>query len=100
MSFTAGSQGGEYNHKLTIQEMPMHLHNDYAAVEGYDGWPKTTIAKYSLVFKINDGYYNYEQKVVPAAEISLNARGSYVGGDANHNNTQPYITVYIWHRVA
>ena len=93
MSFTAGSQDGEYNHKLTIHEMPTY---QFTAGQVYEyklantGINKSNIDPYSSYQFL----YIDQSSNTPTSILSTNA----IGGDANHNNIQPYITVYIWHR--
>lgn len=80
MSFTAGSTGGEYKHKLTVDEMPKHHHY---------------ISGYSSAFGTNY-YYN----LVGGTNNYGSKNTSDNGGDEPHNNIQPYITVYFWKRTA
>jgi hypothetical protein len=75
-SFSVGGTGGEYNHQLTVAEMPSHSH--------------------VLPIGNNNG---------SAVDKSLGGGGSGMstnpaGGDGAHNNLQPYIAVYIWRRVS
>lgn len=83
---TAGKTGGEKAHKLTESEMPKHRHSpmqpNYDSGTNY-GWHASATAQ-------NNGAINYN-----AYEAT-----SYSGGDASHNNLQPYITVYMWVRTA
>ena len=84
MSFTSGSTGGEYEHKLTINEMPSHNHKLYAR-----GGPTTqTSSPFAANKPITQGSNSYGFDV------------SNTGGSLAHNNIQPYITVYFWKRTA
>lgn len=83
-TFTANSTGGEYKHKLTVEEMPSHAHKLQ-----FRGGPNA-----------QDSYPFADNK--PMLQGS-NAYGKWVdntGGDVPHNNIQPYVTVYFWVRTA
>lgn len=81
MSFTANSTGGEYKHKLTVDEIPNHNHQYYSPV-----------VQKVATSSSGSTYGNYNKQYL----IGTN----YVGGDGYHNNLQPYITVYFWRRTA
>ena len=81
---------GEYKHVLTINEMPSHTHQQVLytttvnnnggditqnAVEANLGWFTTTIG-------------------------SPTGHTKSTGDDESHNNIQPYITVYMYRRIA
>ena len=83
MSFTANSSGGEYEHTLTIAEMPEHGHG------------------YKLAYGGNDPVrgFNYGNSFVGSFDDS----DQFIvnnGGSQPHNNIQPYITVYFWRRTS
>lgn len=80
MSFATNSEGGEYSHTLTTDEMPSHSHyiNGYSNAFG-------TKYYYNLV----GGSNTYGSKNTEAT-----------GGGQSHNNIQPYITVFFWRRTA
>ncbi|QFP93504.1 tail fiber protein [Edwardsiella phage vB_EtaM_ET-ABTNL-9] len=73
----AGSEYGEYDHKITKDEMPTHSHG----VGGYGGTSGGGGAAAG-----ND------------ISVIFNTRPE--GGDKPHNNVQPSIVVYFWKRVA
>lgn len=95
-TFKNSDVGGEYFHKLTTAEMPSHSHGvgilsdsstkvsgnlDYTigrSITNRIGWSDTEI----MYGRVNAGY---TQKV---------------GENGNHNNIQPYITVYMYKRVS
>lgn len=83
-TFTANSTGGEYKHKLTVEEMPSHTHK--------------------LKFRGGQGAQpNYPFGDNRPMLQGSNAYGQNVdetGGDVPHNNIQPYVTVYFWKRTA
>lgn len=81
-TFNVGQTGGEYDHQLTIQEMPEHDH------------------ELRLV-----GAGNNVTGGVPFQYAENNSAwfGSYTkktGGSWTHNNTPPYLAVYMWKRVS
>lgn len=78
-TFTAGQTAGEFQHVLTEAEMPSHSH-DYTRI-------------------------NYTERVSAGNEADrAGTEGLYTtqstGGDAAHNNMQPYRVVDIWIRTA
>lgn len=79
-TYAAGTTGGEAEHTLTVDEMPSHNHNFKATANA--------IASGS----------NYSRMASDGKET-----GSVIvaaGGDQPHNNMPPYLTVYMWKRVA
>ena len=91
MSFTASSIGGEYDHKLTAKELPLHEHALYytwgdASENSESHWqiPMQNNYKYEIGTWPNNWTWN-------DSPISC--------GDEPHNNIQPYITVHFWRRI-
>lgn len=78
--FRVNTTGGEYKHKLVIDEIPSHAHKYYSPIV-QEVSPGTNTSTY--------GNYNSDYKI----------DSDSVGGDGYHNNVQPYITVYFWKRV-
>lgn len=82
--FNINDTGGEYEHQLTITEMPSHAHQG--------------------VIDVTDvGINNGGNLPGVACTYQWNTIGSYIrtkgtGGNGNHNNIQPYLVVYIWKR--
>ena len=82
-SFSANDTGGEYDHTLTINEIPSHRHS-------MDTGGKT----------VNKGT-NYNRPTNATAYSSSHTyQTTYQGGDAAHNNMPPYIAAYMWVRTA
>lgn len=84
MTFTANNTGGEYKHKLTVDEMPSHSHKLYAR----GGQTAQTPSPFAANKPILQGSNSYGFDV------------SKAGGDGYHNNIPPYITVFFWRRTA
>jgi len=82
-TFTAGTEGGEFKHTLTVDEMPSHTHKTWAKQESFD--PIRTHAKQA-----------YANTSIATNDPPL----ADTGGDDPHNNLQPYIVVYMWKRTA
>ena len=75
---TAGATGGEETHLLTVPEIPAHKHPVWAGQNSF-----AVGASGSTFFNGSTG--NYEGM-------------SNTGGGRAHNNLQPYVVVYMWHR--
>ena len=84
-TFTADSIGGEYKHKLTVDEMPGHNHERGTMTCAQER------SGYGLAINV-DGFLD-------RVMINGNGETGNKGGDTSHNNVQPYITVYFWKRV-
>lgn len=78
---TVGATGGEETHQLTTNEMPSHTHE----VAGRNG-------------NTSAGTNCYQGRSWSGTNMSVVT--SSRGGDAAHNNLQPYIVVKRWHRTA
>ena len=84
-TFKNDEVGGEYSHKLTIQEMPIHSHND-----GTSG---------SAAFDITAVTNPNSSSAVVAFDNTYGRPTTSAGGDKYHNNIEPYIVTYIYKRV-
>jgi len=91
VSFTAGAEGGEYNHTLSVDEMPAHTHGVQVTkrVTGDDAANQSPP-------KVLTSNRNVTTSTVDIADMTAKSTG---GGQA-HNNLQPYIVVYMWKRTA
>ena len=81
LEFTLGQTGGEYNHLLTIDEMPNHSHGYF--------W-RTDMVYWNVSHGFGSGANT------GAATIDTSATGN----DVAHNNLQPYIVTYMWKRIS
>lgn len=91
MSFTANSTGGEYKHKLTVDEIPNHKHAVY--IQDTTSNPQVNAPKWTVALPNSWKQYSSDMKLFGPSTGNA-------GGDASHNNIQPYITVYFWRRTA
>lgn len=82
-TFEISSTGGEYKHKLTVDEMPSHDHR-LQFRGGQNIQP-------------NDPYADDKPMLQGSNVYGKNV--DTTGGDRSHNNVQPYVTVYFWKRV-
>ena len=113
---TAGKEGGEKTHTLSVSEMPWHNHEGtYSTVEmetintrPTSGAPASLgIKTYTVKYDINEQVEEY--KVSPAGGSPLSVENGTVinsqygvcpnGSGAAHNNLQPYIVCYMWRRL-
>lgn len=78
--------GGEKTHKLTVAEMPEHDHDSLNYTNGY-AEPTT-------------GQGSFRQLLAGDSASTSYVAVKNSGGDQAHNNVQPYITCYMWKRVA
>lgn len=83
-NYAAGATGGEEKHTLTENEMPSHAH---ASGHGYNN-----VSAGSGREVLSNNYYENDS-------LSRNIT-SYAGGGEAHNNMPPYLSVYMWKRVA
>lgn len=85
---TAGSTGGEFDHKLKVDEMPAHSHKT----------AKGAMAPDSQIYFNALSTYQSEEAIDPGTRWYATTMES--GGSQPHNNTPPYLAVYIWQRTA
>lgn len=80
-TYNAGDIGGKATHTLTIEEMPSHTHG--------------------LIASNNSGSGNYDTVQFGGVEIGTVVNGARaIGGGQPHNNMPPYLSIYIWKRIA
>lgn len=86
----AGVTGGEWQHTLTVDEMPNHNHKDL-------NWATDTY-HLSIDSGSDNGLLLNTDYQIEYTEGKM--RTGYTGGGQAHNNMPPYLTVYMWKRIA
>lgn len=90
-TYPLGSEGGEAEHILTIDEMPSHSHSDLIS---------------SAVNTSAGAALNYENVEFSGQLLRVNNDtytikvSSDIGNSQPHNNMPPYVAFYIWAKVA
>lgn len=95
-TYEAGSNGGEAERKITIDELPSHSHIERVPVQGvgYKHWTgATAIEESETVYRIPAGNLG---SLSASAVLSTESTGN----SKAHNNMPPYIAVYMWKRTA
>ena len=85
-TYAIGTTGGEATHKLTIEEMPSHKHQIKTNNDDWNNSPNG--GNYGTTHDGANSWYN------------TNWYTENSGGNTAHNNMPPYLTVYMWKRVA
>lgn len=80
--FSIGDTGGEFDHTLTVSEMPSHSHSG-------NFWSSTK----------NEGS-TIGPDLDPGDPDGIIDSVDSTGGGQSHNNVQPYLVVYMWVRTA
>ena len=92
--FVSNETGGEYNHTLTVNEMPSHNHVQTSQVSNGGITP--------VVNRNVSGGSNGDDSKAQSTWLTGKAPITTfnTGGSQSHNNIQPYITVFMWKRTA
>lgn len=83
-TYIAGSTGGEATHTLTVDEMPKHSHN------------LPVDKQYGEASPTERDRINLTSGIVYTTGYASNNTGA----NQPHNNMPPYLTVYMWRRIA
>lgn len=88
--YAAGATGGEEKHQLTVEELPTFTPSFVGGGSAlvYNG----TIADTTSGFAEGDLWGGFNK----TRGVGFNS----IGGNQYHNNLQPYMAVYVWHRTA
>ena len=84
--FEINQTGGEYQHTLTVNEMPKHNH---------PAWAKNV-----RINTASDWNTGVSCHFTNTGAFSHSHMNGYTGGDQPHNNIQPYVVTYIWKRIS
>lgn len=90
VGFPAFSKGGEKEHTLTINELPVH--NFYIANDDGDGDPDVTASNTAVRSASWGGNSTYRMK--GSSKTANVGKSSSVGGGATHNNMPPYVSTF------
>lgn len=90
----ADSGTGEYNHQLTVAEIPAHNHvfpgdDQLQLANGIGGWTNRSTATWRY-----DAFSNLSRTDARIYNTSD------TGGSLSHNNIPPYYGLYVWRRTA
>ena len=88
-TYAAGSTGGEATHTLTVNEMPRHNHDHVM-------WYRDQ--KFGLNGRGGD--VGSLQLEFSSADCTDGICTDFKGNSQPHNNLPPYLTAYIWRRIA
>ena len=94
-TFTNGSMGGEYTHKLTVAEMPSHSHDVYA--NSFAGNLRIAMDNSSGA---DGGIYSVSDSGHDTSRTEWALYAAAVGGSGSHNNVQPYTVIFMYKRIS
>lgn len=99
-TYAAGTSGGEAEHTLTVPESPTHTHQQNAYVINAGFTENPTIPGRGLSYPIGNVNVYYSAETVSGAGNFDGISTSPMGMGHPHNNMPPYVTVYVWKRIA
>lgn len=95
-TYAAGRTGGEAQHTLTVDEIPAHQHEEKI---GDQSEPQgVNVLKRKIKNGTNSGA-EIEARW-QATGLGDSVMTNYSGGSKPHNNMPPYLSVYMWKRIA
>lgn len=101
-TYSAGSTGGEAQHTLSMNELPSHNFGSIPMIVpiGHGNWNNGDIHASSLgnASSSKPGVEQNGNGMTNGTQWSYEI--DFPGGSQPHNNMPPYLTVYIWKRVA
>lgn len=99
-TYAAGISGGAAEHTLTTSEIPAHAHhqNTYVVNSGFT--EKTNFPDRGLSYPFENVNVYYAATTVNGAGNFDGILTSSIGIGSPHNNMPPYVTVYVWKRIA
>ena len=100
-TYSVGSTGGEATHKLTIDELPSHIHKFNRGSAHY--WSGNVVNGYNNTTSIFPGFVENNSSGRPDNYQEKTGCGKYfvqlTGKDKSHNNMPPYRVAYIYKRL-
>ena len=105
VEYQAGSTGGEHEHQLSVGELPEHGH---IATCSTNGEHVHTAPTYNGSGGAPNGRISEVDRVDRSSTVTVDKAGSHshtisvsdTGKNLSHNNMSPYLSVYIWKRIA
>ena len=94
--FEINQTGGEYQHTLTVNEMPSHNHLFGYRNNSYSGFYYSRENGQNINYWLGNGNTDNTQQGQTDGKITID----YTGGNQAHNNIQPYIVTYMWKRIS
>lgn len=105
-TFTAGATGGEETHTLTTSELPSHSHY-FSGTTSESGWHTHTFplsGSHGSASHVHDSDNNTSETFTTPGSgnhtHTFSGTTATFGGDASHNNMQPYEVIFRWRRTA
>ena len=86
-AYAVNATGGETTHRLTVNEMPGHVH----------GMGIKTCGEEAAGFGLRNDGNGFTGRVYVSGGTATTQN---TGGNAAHNNMPPYRAVYMWQRTA